>query len=80
MLIPQQTQYQAGPRQGCRPASLRELRRQLAMPSKLSDGSRQRLLDLQDRLARVRALGDECARVCFSESVTAAMDRCSVNA
>ena len=67
MLIPQEAQCQAPVRQGSR-QSLEELRRQLGHPSSLSDGNRQRLLDLQARLARVRALGDEFTRVEFSDS------------
>ncbi|MFB3891904.1 MAG: hypothetical protein ACE15C_07760 [Phycisphaerae bacterium] len=75
MLIPQLSQHQACRRHGSRPASLGELRRQLARPLELADSSRQRLLELEGRLARVRRLGDEYARVDLSELVKAAMDR-----
>ena len=74
MLIPQQAQRQLRVRQGSRPAAMAQLRRQLANPSTLNDGNRQRLLDLKSRLARVQALGDEYARVDFSSMAATAMD------
>ncbi len=75
MLIPQLSQHQPFRRHGSHPAGLGELRRQLARPSGLADGSRQRLLELEGRLARVRRLGDEYGRVDFSPLVKAATDR-----
>ncbi|MDY6913648.1 MAG: hypothetical protein SVT52_04235 [Planctomycetota bacterium] len=57
-----------------------ELRRQLASPSAISDVHRDRLLDLARRLARVRALGGECARVGLSESAEAALNGQTVTA
>ena len=48
-----------------------ELRSQLATPSRISDGNRQRLLDLAQRLAAVQALGDEYGRVEFSPMAAA---------
>ena len=62
-------------RQGSRGISLAELRSQLASPSSFEDGHRQRLLDLSQRLARVRALGNKYARLELSHFVTSAMDR-----
>lgn len=73
MLIPQKAQCRTNRRQGCRAVSLEELRDQLANPSKLNDGNRQCLLDLVNRLARVRALGDEFTRVNVSPSVAQAL-------
>lgn len=73
MLISQEVQSHAYPAQGSVRGSLAELRRQLAEPSALSDGNRQRLLELARRLARVRSLGDEYVRVCFSDSAKDAL-------
>jgi hypothetical protein len=75
MLIPQLSQHQAYRRQGSHPVSLGELRRQLAQPLELADGTRQRLLELGGRLARVRRLRDEYGRVDFGPLAKAAMDR-----
>ena len=69
MLISQNAQCESQRRHGSRPKSFDELRRQLANPSKLSDGNRQCLLELANRLARVWALGDEYTRVEFSHHV-----------
>lgn len=73
MLIPRETPGQAPRPQGCGRVGLAELRRQLTPPSNLSDGSRQRLLELARCLARVRALGDEYGRVTFSDEAAAAV-------
>ncbi len=73
MLISHQVQSRRRGRHGSGPASLAELRRQLTKPSELDDGLRQRLLDLARRLARVRALGNEYARVDLSEHAAAAL-------
>ena len=73
MLISQQAQGEPPRLHGSGRASLAELRRQLANPSCMSDGNRQRLLELARRLARVQALGDEYVRVGFSEQVEAAL-------
>ena len=59
---------QGGPR-----TSLAELRRRLARPSRLDQGHRQRLLELTQRLARVRELGAAFGRVECSGYVLAAM-------
>jgi hypothetical protein len=67
MLITQEAQGKAPRPQGCVRTSLAELRSQLADPASLSDGNRQRLLDLVRRLARVQALGDEYVRVDLSD-------------
>lgn len=79
MLVPQEASGQEPRRHGRCRADLGELRRQLANPSALDDGNRQRLLDLMTRLARVRALGDEYSRVSLSPMATAAMDRCPLS-
>lgn len=71
MLIPQQAQCETQRRQGRPRVSFVELRRQLANPSEASDGTRQRLLDLTRRLARVQALGDEYTRVSLSDQAAA---------
>jgi hypothetical protein len=73
MLISQSAQPDRCCRQGSRAASLAELRRMLARPSRLSDGNRQRLLDLARRLVAVRRLGDEYARVEVSPYVRSAI-------
>lgn len=67
MLIPQQAVSQAQHRHGRLRMSLAELRSQLAVPSSLGEGHRQRLLELAQRVARVQALGDEYARVGMSD-------------
>lgn len=73
MLIPQTAQCDQDGRQGSPPLSLAELRRHLSRPNTLRAGHRQRLLEYVQKLARVRALGDEYARVDLSEHATAAM-------
>jgi hypothetical protein len=73
MLIPQSVQPEDRRRQGSKAASLAELRRALASPSRISDGNRQALLDLTRRLAAVRRLGDEYARVEISDFVRSAI-------
>ena len=60
-----------GDRQGGRWANLSELRHELAKPSQLTDGHRQRLVDLAQRVARVQELGEAYTRVSLSEYVTA---------
>ncbi len=73
MLIPQQARSETHGRYGDLDVSFAELRRQLAKPSMIGNRHRQRLLDLAQRLARVRALGDEYARVELSEFASAAL-------
>lgn len=65
MLVPQQV---GKPRRGQgRPrVSIAELRRQLSSPQAASSGHRQRLLELANRLARIRLLGNELNRVDLS--------------
>jgi hypothetical protein len=75
MLIPRQAESAPQRRQGGRRTGIAELRRQLASPSVLTEGHRQRLLELAKRLARVQALGDEYARVELSSYVAAALGR-----
>ncbi len=66
MLVSQQTQSGSDVRHGSLRAVLAELKRQSADPSSIDDGLRQRLLVLTQRLARVRSLGSEYARVSLS--------------
>jgi len=73
MLVSQQAESGTTGSQGSGRASLAELRRQLADSSSLSDGNRQRLVDLARRLVRVQALGDEYVRVEFSHVAMAAL-------
>ncbi len=75
MLISQQAQSQTPVSKGIDRSKLAELRDHLADPSALSDGNRQRLLELARRLTRVQALGDEYVRVGFSASAMDALDR-----
>ena len=60
-------------RHGSRPIGIAELRRQLARPSQLDDEHRQRLLELVQRAARVRAFGGEYRRVSLSDAVMTAI-------
>lgn len=61
--------------QGGRRTDFAELRRRLAQPSRLDPGHRQRLLELTQRLARVRDLGgSDFDRVECSGYVQAVMD------
>jgi len=71
MLIPRMAQREPLVRQGSPRVSFAELRRNLTRPAFVSGGHRQRLLELAQRLSRVQALGDEYARVDFSDSVRA---------
>lgn len=73
MLISQTAQCEALAPQGSGRESLAELRRRLANPVATGEGTRQRLVELAERLARVRALGGEYGRVDFSERAAAAM-------
>ena len=57
--------------QGGSPPSFAELRRQMANPSSMDNGHRQRLVDFARRLGRIQALGDEYLRVDFSENAAA---------
>ena len=75
MLVPGHSPSEADPTHGGKPVGLADLRRQLATPSRLQDGTRQRLSQLAQRLNRIRAMGNEYARLDLSEHVKAAMDR-----
>lgn len=75
MFDSQEASSESSGRHGSRPVALAELRRRLARPSDLQDGHQQRLLELAQRLTRVRALGNDYARVELSSFVTHAMDR-----
>ncbi len=78
MLIPRRARGERRNRHGSRNASFAELQRLLAEPSSLNDRHRQRLLDFVERVARVRALGDEYAGIELSQYVTAATERNAV--
>lgn len=73
MLTSQIAQREPDGRQGRPRVDLAELRRQLARPSTMDDGHRQRLLEFVQKLARVRALGGEYARVDLSEFASVAV-------
>jgi hypothetical protein len=73
MPIPQQVQGERNGRHGRRRVSLAELRDRLSDPSRLDDGSRRRLSELAERLARVQALGDGYASIDFSHRARAAL-------
>ena len=73
MLIPRQAKRETGRWQGSPRIGFAQLRRQLANPSQIPDGHRQRLLDLAGRLARVKALGDEYSRVELSDAAVQAL-------
>ena len=75
MLVSQYVPSGLSRRHGGRRPSLAELRRRLAVPSNFEDGHQQRLEELVQRLDRVRAIGNEYARLELSEFVTSAMDR-----
>ena len=68
MLVSQRPMSEPSVRQGCLREVLADLQRRGATPDG-EKGLRQRLLALAERLARVRALGDEYARVGFSDDV-----------
>ncbi len=69
MLVSQRRESGSGAGHGSLRTVLAELQRQAATPSKVSDGFRQRLLVLSQRLAGVQSLGNEYARVGLSEHV-----------
>ena len=75
MLIPQTARSETRGGHGRTPNNLADVRRELASPSNVSSGVRQRLLGLAQRLARVQALGDGYARVGFSPEARAAMEQ-----
>ena len=72
MLITQEVESGAS-RQGSFGVSLSQLRDQLACPAKMTNDSRQRLLELDERLKRLTALGDERFRVGFSDEAIVAL-------
>ena len=71
MLVSQRPVNEPGDQHGCYRAVLAELQRLGAAPVPLTDGLRQRLLGLAQRLARGRSLGNEFSRISFSEHVLA---------
>lgn len=74
MLVSQRPVGGSSERHGCHRSVLAELQRRGAA-SDCEEGLRQRLLVLAECLARVQALGNEYARVCFSEHVQAVLDK-----
>jgi hypothetical protein len=78
MLISQEATSRREERQGCRETSLAELRRHLASPSASNSEHRQRLMECVRRLAQVRALGNEYARVELSPHAQAAVQGTAV--
>lgn len=72
MLIPQ-SRSESHDKQGRLRTDFAELRRQLADPSHISDVSRQRLVKLAQRLARIQTGGDEYRRVDLSEDAQQAL-------
>lgn len=73
MLTSRESAAGCGRAKGSARASLAELRRQLSEPEALSDAGRQRLSELAERLARVRALGGEYVRVDLSQRAVKAL-------
>ena len=74
MLISPDAHSDSCERDGSRRMRIAELRRQLTRPSQLTDGHRQRLFDMAQRVARVQALGDEYRRVSLSETALDALN------
>jgi len=79
MLIPQAAQSELLSRHGRRTTTLDELRQSLSKPSRLARRQRQRLLELVQRLDRVRALGGEYAGVTLSDAAATAAGRTLVH-
>ncbi len=75
MLVSQKASRGSRGQQGRCPTGLTELRSRLGSQSSLDDGHRQRLLELAGRLARVKALGNDYARLELSGFVVSAMER-----
>lgn len=71
MLVSQRSVSGKAEGQGCLRTALSELQRCRAASGTCEEGLRQRLLVLSQRLARVRTLGNEYARVAFSKDVEA---------
>lgn len=76
MLISQQPESGARERQGRREVNLSQLRERLTNRGGLNVRFRQRLLELETRLSRVKALGNEYAQVSFSSEASEALERC----
>ena len=72
MLIPRNALCE-NDRQGCQSVTLAELRSALADPSRLTEPQRQRLIELERKLDRVRALGDGYAGIGLSEQAMEAI-------
>ena len=73
MLITQKVKS-GRPGQGSPGVSLSQLRQELACPENLTDGSRQRLLELDRRLTRLETLSVEHLRVGFSQAAVSALE------
>lgn len=74
MPLPQGSRREPTRRHGGRRISIAELRRQLGRPTGLDDSARQRLLDLAQRLSRLKALGEGIGRVQLSPLASAALE------
>jgi hypothetical protein len=75
MLIGQLAQSKVAARQGSHAVVLAELESNREAPRVPAGNHQQCLLNLAERLARVRALGDEYARVGFSPQIEAMLDQ-----
>jgi hypothetical protein len=74
MLIPRNALgNSADGRQGRHPVDWTQLRSELADPERMSPDSQQRLMELNHKLDRLRALGDEYTEVELSEWAQAAL-------
>ncbi len=61
-------------RQGSHPVDWTQLRSDLADPARMSPDSQQRLMELNHKLDRLRALGDEYTEVELSDWAKAALE------
>ena len=73
MMLISQTLCESECEQGCSATDFAQLRRQLGEPASIEQRDRQRLVKLAQRLARVRAMGDEYLRVDFSDQAAAVL-------
>jgi hypothetical protein len=73
MLIPRNALSETSDRHGSQSVSLAKLRSALEDPSRLTDFQRQRLMTLERKLDRIRALGDEYAGIELSENARIAI-------
>ncbi len=74
MLIPRNALSESDDgRHGSHAVDWKQLRSELADPARMSPDSRQRLMELNHKLDRLRALGDEYTEVELSEWTQAAL-------